>query len=228
MKQLYCFLLLLVQVLSGEIIKDTFSHDDAETISHQDLLLPEDHNWCDMEGQSYCTMSRNQHLPQYCGSCWAHGALSALADRIKIMRKGNFGVDINLSIQHILNCGNAGSCHGGTVLGPYRWIKHISDTTGSGISYESSNPYIACSSESKDGFCTLADTTCSGIKGIAYSCDTFREFGGTCKALTKYPNATILRYGPVSGESSMMKEIFINGPITCGIDAVPLLKYAGG
>jgi len=45
-----------------------------------------------------------QHLPQYCGSCWAHGALSSLADRIKIARLGQ-GDDINLAIQFILNCG---------------------------------------------------------------------------------------------------------------------------
>ena len=38
-----------------------------------------------------------------CGSCWAHGALSALADRIKITNSSTD--EINLSIQHILNCG---------------------------------------------------------------------------------------------------------------------------
>lgn len=39
-----------------------------------------------------------------CGSCWAHGSLSSLADRIKIARRTK-GDDINLSIQYILNCG---------------------------------------------------------------------------------------------------------------------------
>ena len=144
-------------------------------------------------------MSRNQHIPQerwvtdmlglndvsqaswhlggchvkttqYCGSCWAHGAISALGDRIKIAR-GAQGVDINLAVshsepsgpmefvgflpffccaffihlscqscrqaswqvQHLLNCGGVGSCNGGTVDGPYQWLKKISEK-GTGIS----------------------------------------------------------------------------------------------
>jgi len=39
---------------------------------------------------------------------WAHGALSALADRIKIARNA-VGDDINLSIQWVLNCGSGAS-----------------------------------------------------------------------------------------------------------------------
>lgn len=60
---------------------------------------------------NYLTMSRNQHIPQYCGSCWAHGSVSALGDRIKIARNAQ-GIDVNLAVQHILNCGGVGSCHG--------------------------------------------------------------------------------------------------------------------
>ena len=65
--------------------------------------LPKEFTWCNKDGVNYCTMSRNQHIPQYCGSCWAHGAISALGDRIKIARKG-MGIDINLAVQHMLNC----------------------------------------------------------------------------------------------------------------------------
>merc|ERR1712137_576078 len=86
--------------------------------------LPQSWNWGNIDGSSYLTKSLNQHIPQYCGSCWAHGALSALADRIKIARKGA-GVDVNLAIQYILNCGTevAGSCHGGSAGGTYQFIK---------------------------------------------------------------------------------------------------------
>lgn len=198
--------------------------------SHSLLLAPETYpenfSWCNNNGVSYCTMSRNQHIPQYCGSCWAHGAMSAFADRIKIARKA-LGVDINLSIQHMLNCGNAGSCHGGSIDGPYQWIYEISRKTGSGISYETSNPYIACSSDSKEGFCSRVDTTCKPIN-VARTCGSFSAEGGPCTGLAFYPNATIADYGSISGKDSMMKEIYHRGPISCGIDATKLLNHETG
>merc|ERR1719301_272096 len=85
---------------------------NSSAVSSHDLLL-------DPEGVNYLTPSLNQHIPQYCGSCWAHGSVSALGDRIKIARGGK-GFDINLAVQHILNCGGVGSCYGGSVIGPYQ------------------------------------------------------------------------------------------------------------
>jgi cathepsin X len=122
--------------------------------------LPDNFNWGNVNGVSYLTHSLNQHIPQYCGSCWAHGALSSLADRIKIARKGQ-GDDINLSIQYILNCGTqaAGSCHGGYHVSTYEFIKKMGF-----VPYDTCNPYIACSNESTDGFCPHVDTTCNAVR----------------------------------------------------------------
>ena len=84
------------------------------------------------------TISLNQHIPQYCGSCWAHGALSSLGDRIKIARDGT-GDDINLSIQFILNCGtkDAGSCHGGYHTSTYEFIQKVGY-----VPYDTCQPYM--------------------------------------------------------------------------------------
>jgi cathepsin X len=156
--------------------------------------------------------------------------VSALADRISIARGGNVGgkgpSDINLSVQHILNCANVGSCHGGSVDGVYSWLKEAS-ASGTGISYETSNPYLACSSESSEGFCAKVDTSCNTMN-IARTCSTFTSNGGKCVGLTSFPNATISAYGSVRGAANMQQEIYSNGPISCGIDASQILQYTTG
>lgn len=197
-------------------------HSSHEELPEPNGGYPDAFSWCDKDGVNYCTISLNQHIPQYCGSCWAHGALSALGDRIKIARKAQ-GADVQLSVQHMLNCGNAGSCHGGTVDGPYQWIHKIS-RSGSGISYFTSQPYLACSSENRAGICPHVDTSCKA-ENVARTCSTFGE---PCVGLDTYPNATISDYGSIRGKAAMMKEIFNRGPISCGIDAGPLLKYTSG
>mmetsp|Transcript_17363 Transcript_17363/g.21298 ORF Transcript_17363/g.21298 Transcript_17363/m.21298 type:complete len:291 (-) Transcript_17363:69-941(-) len=186
---------------------------------------PDAFTWGDVNGTNFLTQSLNQHIPQYCGSCWAHGSVSALADRIKIARKG-MGVDINPSVQHILNCEGGGSCHGGTVSGPYQWLYRLSKK-GSGLSYASSNPYMACSKEMTTGICPAGNWTCDAI-GIAKTCSTFPSSGGTCSAIDPYPMVQISDYGSISGADAMQKEIYERGPITCGIDAEPILNYTTG
>ena len=187
--------------------------------------LPIEFNWNDLDGTSYVTKSLNQHLPQYCGSCWAHGSASALADRIKINRMKNniTGPEINLSIQFILNCGSkiAGSCYGGTATGTYEFIHNYGL-----IPYESGQPYIACSSDSTEGFCENVDTTCSK-ENICRTCDTFSSKGGKCSAVEYFPNASISEFGVVRGSDNMKLEIYNRGPIACGINANAVLEYDG-
>ena len=201
------------------------SSNSHDLLAAPEAGYPNDFSWCNKDGVNYCTASLNQHIPQYCGSCWAHGAVSALGDRIKIARNGNVGhTDVALSVQHMLNCGNAGSCHGGSLDGPYQWIHSISSKTGTGISYALSQPYLACSSESKEGWCEHVDSTCTALN-TARTCGTFGE---ACVGLTHYPNATVAEFGSISGPDAMQKEIFARGPIACTIDAAPITKYTGG
>merc|ERR1712216_310041 len=98
---------------------------------------------------------------------------------------------------------------------------------GGGVSTETSQPYLACSSESKEGFCPHVDLKCSALN-TARTCGSFDHEGGACTGLSEYPNITISDFGSVSGSDAMMKEIYSRGPIACGIAADPLLNYNGG
>ncbi len=158
--------------------------------------------------------------------------MSALADRIKIARNGE-GDDINLSIQHLLNCGGyiAGSCHGGTHTGAYEFIK-----MNGKIAFDTCNPYIACSAESTEGFCQHVDTTCTP-ENICRTCGGFLSMGAAeCTAIIDYPHATVAEYGVIGQgvtdwkkmATMIKKEVYTRGPVACGISALPLKDFFGG
>jgi len=199
--------------------------------SHEDLPMlaeyPEGFTWCNKEGQNFCTPLKNQHIPQYCGACWAFGSISALQDRIKIARQNVAAPDIILSVQHIMNCAGAGSCYGGEPGLVYQWLWNISNSTGTGVSYDTAMPYAACTADSKSAVCLASDWTCSPIN-VARTCGGHAEEDGPCVGLNRYPNATIVDHGMIKGESAMMREIYHRGPIACGIDSDPILNYDGG
>jgi len=187
--------------------------------------LPESYTWGNVDGTNFLTRSLNQHIPQYCGSCWAHGAVSALQDRIKIARNAT-GEDFELSIQFILNCAGevAGSCHGGSSSGVYDYVKNHAGY----IPYATCLSYVACSDESSEGFCKNVDTTCSA-KNICRTCNIFSRFGFGCADINKFPNATIAEFGIISNDVHAIKaEIFARGPVSAGINAEPIVNYQGG
>jgi len=215
-------------ILEGHTKKSHVVSPEPHTY-FRDEDLPEEWNWNDVDGKSCLTPQLNQHIPQYCGSCWAHAALSSLADRIKIARNCE-GNDINLSIQYILNCGGnvAGSCHGGSHTGVYQFLKENGPAP-----YLTCQPYLACSQESQEGFCPHVDTTCSAMN-TCRTCSTFSDNGGECVALDYYPNATVAEYGTIrhpdlAERVRMIKaEIHARGPVSASVNADPLVDFMGG
>ena len=192
-------------------------------VTHQiDDNLPQAFSWSNVDGVNYLTKNLNQHIPVYCGSCWAHGSVSALSDRIKIVRKAAWP-DINLSIQFLLNCQMGGSCNGGDHLAAYKAIHDYGS-----IPYEDCMVYQACSADSSEEGCKNKQMFECTPTNICKTCDTFSSNGGTCSPIKHYPNATILSYGAVKGSENMKAEIYKNGPIACGINAEQIVDYTGG
>ncbi|KAJ1400321.1 hypothetical protein B484DRAFT_458183 [Ochromonadaceae sp. CCMP2298] len=164
--------------------------------------LPTSWDWRE---KGLLTTDLNQHIPVYCGSCWAHATASTLGDRIKILTNG-MQRDVIPSIQVLLNCGTAGSCGGGDVHAAMRWI------------HENGIPDTTCQAY------TSTDGNCSAIN-TCKTCD-----GDGCSAVPEasYQKITVSEYGRVLGDDNIRAEIKSRGPVACYINSNCLHDYTGG
>jgi len=183
--------------------------------------LPESFDWRNINGKSFTSVPRNQHIPQYCGACWAFASLSSLNDRIKIMRKDEWP-EIVLSPQHMLSCGNAGSCEGGNHFLAFKWL------TETGVTDETCAPYLA-----KDY--TTKTKNAWGETRHEHHCTAEREckdcqHDGGCNAVKSPKKYAISEYGEVKGEKNIMAEIKARGPVACGVAVTDsfMKEYKGG
>lgn len=160
-----------------------------------------------MDGINYLTIVRNQHIPVYCGACWAFASTSALSDRIKIMRKAQWP-DIVLSPQVLVSCTCKG-CHGGSGKTAYSYINkyYVSDETCSNYRARGKGNGAECNREIKCSLCLP---------------------GQPCQSADQYYVYTAVEYGTVIGEQQMVNEIYQRGPIVCSVDATMLHGYTGG
>eukprot|EP00164_Ancoracysta_twista_P003026 GFYU01004032.1.p2 GENE.GFYU01004032.1~~GFYU01004032.1.p2 ORF type:complete len:348 (-),score=145.44 GFYU01004032.1:351-1301(-) len=169
-----------------------------EYLSPEDI--PTDYNPCDIDGENYCTIPRNQHIPQYCGSCWTMGTTSALADRIKLARK-NSQPELILSPQVLVACvkeNQSQGCHGGDPTAAYAYMAK------EGITHESCNNYQAKDEECND---YARCQNCDPKKG--------------CFTQANPPTYFVEEHGQIKGEDKMLAEIFARGPIACGMAVTP-------
>lgn len=107
--------------------------------------LPANWDWRNIDGINYLSWSRNQHIPQYCGSCWAHGPTSSIADRINIVRNRTWP-DMTISPQVIINCNAGGSCDGGEPIDVYIFGHQNGFPEETCQAYQAKNPaHFSCS-----------------------------------------------------------------------------------
>lgn len=172
--------------------------------------LPTTFWWGNVNNTNFLTFQRNQHIPVYCGACWAFSATSALSDRIKIQRKAQWP-DINLSPQVLLSCEDVDDgCSGGDARTAYEWISK------NNITDETCSPYQALGHTNGLG-CT-AEVKCKNCMP-----------GKGCWAQHNAKIYGVDQFGDVAGELDMMNEIYQRGPITCAIAVTEaLINYTKG
>ena len=86
--------------------------------------LPKTWDWRDIDGVNYLSWTVNQHIPKWCGSCWAQATTSALADRFIIADRYKYA-NLALSPQVIINCRGGGSCEGGNPAQVYEFANEV-------------------------------------------------------------------------------------------------------
>ena len=184
--------------------------------------MPTDFAWNDVNGTNYLTLARNQHIPQYCGSCWAFGTTSSLSDRLSITRMQSGETDlwpeINLAPQVLINEDGGGTCDGGNAIGVYEYVHK------NGLPHETCQAYQAKNDPhgSKDSDLNICENCVPGN-----TTSTFTP--GTCSAVSNYTLYWVTEYGHCSGIDKMKSEIYSRGPISCGVDATEEFQaYTGG
>ena len=195
-------------VITGPLPWETYSADD----------LPEVVDWRNMDGVNYLSWNKNQHIPQYCGSCWAQGSTSAIADRFNILNKGLAASPVGLDAQVIVNCQAGGSCDGGNPGMVYRWA-HTK-----GIPHSSCEQYTAYNLQGRS--CDDMDT----CKDCTWPPPAEGDDGQDKCWAVDHKSYYITDHYSLSGVDKMKAELYANGPISCGIHATDNFEnnYDGG
>jgi len=179
--------------------------------------VPTAWDWRNINGTNFLSWNKNQHIPVYCGSCWAQGSTSALADRFNILLKDENPTPVALNAQVMVNCRAGGSCNGGNPGGVYEFAHD------EGIPDSSCEQYVAHNLNS--GSCTAMDK----CKDCTWPpCPVGQTCQDKCWAVD-YKKYYASHYYSLSGAAKMKAEIYKNGPISCGIEVTDKFEdYKGG
>ena len=136
-------------------------------------------DWRSFNSKNYVTPVRDQGS---CGSCWAFSTTAAL-ESYTLIQNNTPDVNLDLSEQVLVSCGQAGNCKGG-------WPDRASDyLKSSGLPLESCYPYTAL-----NGSCYRA---CSNWKATAYKINDWVYVTQASPTANALKNA-LDTYGPLS------------------------------
>ncbi|CAO4378831.1 unnamed protein product [Caenorhabditis nigoni] len=185
---------------SGKVFESKTAPREWESDNFKANDLPAAWDWRNVSGKNYCSPTRNQHIPVYCGSCWVFGTTGALNDRFNVAREGRWPMT-QLSPQEIIDCNGKGNCQGGEIGDVLEHAKI------QGLVEEGCNVYRATNGE----------------------CNPYHRCGSCwpneCFSLTNYTRYYVKDYGKVTGREKIMAEIKKGGPIACAIGATKKFEY---
>lgn len=187
----------------------SYNHQPAPLLEeHQ---LPKHFTWCSDSADNMCTPSWNQHIPQYCGSCWAHGTTHMVQDRLKIAKKG-MGPDVMLSRQALLNCGAyhgyGDGCNGGDVYDMFGYMTEFGLPDESCMIYTATDHY-----KYPKGLEQCPDTA------VCSNCNAVNETDpGTCWAVkdpVKYYLKSWGRIEPSNVQGVLQEAVVVHRGLRC-------------
>lgn len=206
-------------VLSGAIkvvLEPIGSYMPEEYTAVADVTVPTAWDWRNVSGQNYLSWNRNQHIPQYCGACWAFAATSSIADRFNILKNNSFP-QVSLSPQVMINCAAGGSCSAGDPYGVYKFAYET------GIPDDTCQQYTATEPDYSND-CTPAENCMTCVPPVPAANAT-----GTCYPVSNYTRYYVSQFGNVKGVAAMQQQIYLYGPISCGMMVTPQFDaYTGG
>ena len=174
-------------------------------------------DWRNMNGVNYLSWNKNQHIPRYCGSCWAQGTTSSIADRFNILNKNMSAAPVGLNAQVIVNCQAGGSCDGGNPGGVYEFAFE------NGIPHSSCEQYTAYNLQGH--MCTDFDI----CRDCTWPPPAEGESGlDGCTAVEQAHHYYVSEYYSVKGVDQMKAELQKNGPIACGIHVTEAFESYDG
>ena len=202
------------------VSKTSFTNGEVKNTPHSWELLsaeeiPEQLDWRSKDDTNWLSWNKNQHIPQYCGSCWAQGSTSTIADRFNIMNGVSTTTPVGIDAQMVVNCQAGGSCNGGDPAKVYEYAMEHGLVHSSCMNYVAHNEY--------DSMCGAIDI-CRDCTGPAPAAD--EDGQENCYAVedTHY---YVSEYWHVVGADKMKADLQ-QGPISCGIQATDAFdKYDG-